>query len=134
MWSYEEIKKWVDKNKDKMLLTLCFVLVFLVGFGAGRFEQQWRREKLQSNYTTNFKPAPTNTASKAAAALPAKQPTGVVAGTSTTTPCVVKGNISSSGAKIYHIKGGALYNVVKPEQCFNTEAEAVAAGFRKSGR
>lgn len=43
----------------------------------------------------------------------------------------IKGNISSSD-KIYHLPGGAFYNRTNPEQCFNTEAEAKAAGFRKS--
>lgn len=53
--------------------------------------------------------------------------------------CVVKGNISSSGEKIYHIEGQANYNnvVINPdtgERCFDTEEEAVAAGWRKSQR
>jgi micrococcal nuclease len=49
-------------------------------------------------------------------------------------PCVIKGNISSGGKKIYHVPGGASYKVVKPEQCFNTEAEAAAAGYVKASR
>lgn len=52
----------------------------------------------------------------------------------TTTNCPVKGNISSTGNKIYHVVGGAFYARVKPEQCFNDEATAKAAGFRKSSR
>jgi micrococcal nuclease len=51
-----------------------------------------------------------------------------------TSNCLIKGNISSSGKKIYHVPGGALYKVVKPKQCFNTKAQAVAAGFVKSKR
>lgn len=45
----------------------------------------------------------------------------------------IKGNISSSG-KIYHMPGGSFYSRTNPEICFNTEAEAQAAGFRKSSR
>ena len=45
----------------------------------------------------------------------------------------IKGNISSSG-KIYHMPGGAFYARTNPEMCFATEAEASAAGFRKSSR
>lgn len=51
----------------------------------------------------------------------------------------IKGNINSSGEKIYHVPGGAFYNrtIIEPEKgerYFNTEAEARAAGFRRSSR
>lgn len=45
----------------------------------------------------------------------------------------IKGNISSSG-KIYHLPGGSFYKRTNPELYFDTEAEAQAAGFRKSKR
>ena len=45
----------------------------------------------------------------------------------------IKGNISSSN-KIYHVPGGAFYNRTDAEMCFETEAEAVVSGFRKSSR
>ncbi len=48
--------------------------------------------------------------------------------------CTVKGNISSSGEKIYHVETGAYYDRTNPEECFNTEEEAEAAGYRKSKR
>lgn len=63
--------------------------------------------------------------------------------TGATTPvppeALIKGNISSSGEKIYHVPGGAYYSQVKinesaGEAWFVTEEEAVAAGFRKSSR
>lgn len=41
----------------------------------------------------------------------------------------VKGN---AGSKIYHVFGGASYNVTNPETCFATPADAEAAGFRKA--
>lgn len=46
----------------------------------------------------------------------------------------IKGNESSSGAKIYHIPSGSYYKVTKAEQCFRTEATAEDAGFRASQR
>ena len=46
----------------------------------------------------------------------------------------IKGNINSKGEKIYHVPGGASYDVTKPEMMFCTEEEAVAAGFRKALR
>ena len=55
-------------------------------------------------------------------------------------PCLlVKGNISSSGEKIYHVPEGASYDRVKidedaGEAFFCSEEDAVAAGFRKALR
>lgn len=55
-------------------------------------------------------------------------------------PCaLIKGNISSSGEKIYHVEGGAYYDQVKIDEAagemwFCTEEEAIAAGWRKSSR
>ncbi|OIK12735.1 thermonuclease family protein [Bacillus sp. MUM 13] len=46
--------------------------------------------------------------------------------------CDIKGNISSRGAKIYHMPGQHFYKATKPEKMFCTENEAVKAGFRKS--
>lgn len=46
----------------------------------------------------------------------------------------VKGNINSSGEKIYHVPGGAYYDKTIPEEWFFTEEEAQAAGYRKSKR
>ena len=68
--------------------------------------------------------------------LPGGAAAAEVAGTSTeNTNCEgkIKGNISSK-TKIYHMPGGAFYKRTVPELCFDTEAEAQAAGFRKSQR
>lgn len=47
----------------------------------------------------------------------------------------IKGNVNlKKGARIYHLPGGALYNRTKPEVCFSTEREALAAGFVRSRR
>lgn len=46
----------------------------------------------------------------------------------------VKGNISASGERIYHVPGGAFYNNTDPERCFATLADAAASGFRPSLR
>lgn len=49
-------------------------------------------------------------------------------------PWLIKGNLSSSGERIYHLPGGAYYNRTIPEVCFITEADARADGFRRSSR
>ena len=51
--------------------------------------------------------------------------------------CVIKGNISSSGERIYHMPGQRYYdktliNEHQGERWFCTEQEAMAAGWRKA--
>lgn len=48
--------------------------------------------------------------------------------------CKIKGNINSSGAKIYHIPGSSSYEQTKPEEWFCSEQEARDNGFRSSGQ
>lgn len=65
--------------------------------------------------------------------------------TNTPEPCLIKGNVSSSGELIYHMPDGAAYNqtVIDPErhnaagvyeQYFCDEETAQAAGFRRSSQ
>ena len=130
--NYEEIKTWYKGHDDKIVIGVCFILIFLVGFGTGRYVKDNAKTQTQSYSTTNSAKKPFFQATNQAV-TPVK---AAVNGTSTTAsgPCAVKGNISSTGKKIYHVLGGAFYNTVKPEQCFNTEDEALAAGFVKSSR
>ena len=53
--------------------------------------------------------------------------------------CRIKGNISSSGEKIYHVPGGKYYsrtkiNETKGEKWFCSEQKALSLGWRKSKR
>jgi hypothetical protein len=132
MYNYQGIKAWLEENKQKMVLLVCFVLVFVIGFGAGRFEKEIARtkEKVQNQTNYNTKPAPATSqqgkGEEAAAPIQAK-----VLGASADQTCPVKGNSSS---KIYHVPGGAYYATLKSPKCFQTEVQAQAAGYRKSGR
>lgn len=52
-------------------------------------------------------------------------------------PCPVKGNVNSRGERIYHLPGGRYYDQIymnfdEGDDCFATETEARAGGFRKS--
>ncbi|WP_390548185.1 thermonuclease family protein [Qipengyuania sp. MTN3-11] len=78
-----------------------------------------------------------------AANLPAYQPVRAPrSSTSTRTPssrsyrneagCAIKGNRSRRGEWIYHLPGQQYYNQTRPEQLFCSEAEAQAAGYRRS--
>ncbi|WP_440604594.1 thermonuclease family protein [Bacillus sp. GB_SG_008] len=48
--------------------------------------------------------------------------------------CNIKGNKNSKGEKIYHMPGQQFYDKTNPEEMFCSEAEAKAAGYRKSMR
>ena len=53
--------------------------------------------------------------------------------------CRIKGNIGSKGERIYHVPGGRYYDATqidpsKGERWFCSEAEAQAAGWRRSKR
>lgn len=133
MKTYEDLKEFYSNNKQNIFFAVAFVLIFFVGFGVGGYVKEGRREKLkpQPNYTTqSTKNAVNNTE------IVAAEPQ-VLAATTTSTSlvdCKVKGNISSTGRKLYHVKGGAFYERTKAEQCFQTPVEAEAAGYAKSSR
>ena len=139
MLTYEQLRESLEKHKTKIIVGALFVLVFLSGFGAGRFDSQAQIARLKSQ--VNYSKTTTTTQKTAAPAAGGQEVKGeaVLAPAAAVLPtpeadCKIKGNISSSGRKIYHVPGGAFYKTVKPEMCFNTEAEALAAGFVKSGR
>lgn len=46
--------------------------------------------------------------------------------------CTIKGNHSRRGGWIYHLPGMSYYEQTVAEEMFCTEAEAVAAGYRRS--
>lgn len=53
--------------------------------------------------------------------------------------CLIKGNIAKSGEHIFHVPGGRYYentkiNTATGERWFCTDAEAIAAGWRKARR
>lgn len=67
------------------------------------------------------------------------EPTKRPANDNAATQCLVKGNISSRGERIYHVPGGAYYgrtkiSPAKGERFFCSETEAEAAGWRASRR
>lgn len=89
--------------------------------------------------STPAKPTP----SKPSPSKPAPTAPSTPAKPSPATPpasqCNIKGNISKSGEKIYHVPGGAYYDrtdidTSKGERWFCSEAEAQAAGWRPSKR
>lgn len=139
MISYEEIKTKLEPYKKTAAVALGFLLMFVVGFGVGEYRKNSRRDSVnvQSNYTTNTSKTQTKQADgqpEAAQDMPPAQTAVAGISTKASAACKIKGNISAKGDKVYHLPGGAFYERTRPEQCFNTESDAVAAGFRKSSR
>jgi hypothetical protein len=46
--------------------------------------------------------------------------------------CNIKGNRNRKGQWIYHVPGMPYYDQTRPEEIFCTEAEALAAGYRRA--
>ena len=127
----------LKRNQQKFAIFIGYLLVFLLAFGLGKI--------------TAFKPAPPdiqieeqevfpqlNSSPKAKGVQTVKEyPKGLNSNSAPPVdgqcPGKIKGNIGSSG-KIYHVPGGAFYDRTYAEECFDTAAEAEAAGFRKSRR
>ncbi|MEK7617808.1 MAG: hypothetical protein AAB410_01565 [Patescibacteria group bacterium] len=144
MITYDRVKKWGKEHKKEIYTGACFVVVFFVGFGTGRYDKEAQNEKrkTQSNYSKTLDNQQKGEAGKAeVVGDTVKNQTennlskiikpAAVAGDKA---CVIKGNINSQGRKLYHVPGGAFYERTNPEMCFNTEDEAQAAGFTKSAR
>lgn len=145
--TYESITTKVREYKPILLQLVVATTMFGLGFGSGR---EWKsQEKIelrrQAKYTT--KPtetkkaeaqAPTKTEGDTKPAEPTKEKTSATtkeskaAKPAADAPCIIKGNINAKGEKLYHTKASPVYTRTKPEACFATEAEAVAAGFKKS--
>lgn len=136
MTRYELLKTKLLENKQKILVLTGFLLTLVIGFGSGKAYNNKAGTKYSehTNYTvkTTQKPnKPVELKDKEGAVeekiLPT-QPKGAA------DKCVIKGNISANGTKIYHVLGGAFYERVKAERCFASENEAKSSGFRKSSR
>jgi hypothetical protein len=95
------------------------------------FPWDWRHQNENRSFRVlprSFKTAP-----------PAGSTNAVEPHNASSSQCVIKGNISQSGERIYHVPGGKFYDrtvisVTKGERWFCSEAEAQAAGWRRSRR
>lgn len=115
------------------------------GIWAGTFEvpDAWRREHLRGgrgggggpNGSSSSDSAVVTDADVGATAAAAAAAAPPPAAPSPTDPCLIKGNISAKGARIYHVPGGRFYEVTRideaaGERYFCSEEEAAAAGWR----
>lgn len=122
-------------HQQKIAIIIGYLLVFALAFGLGRItiyasqKPELKIEEPAAPPTLNNSAEIKGTQTQSTAILEKKVENlapGDCGGK-------IKGNISSSG-KVFHVPGGAFYNRTSAEMCFNTAAEAEAAGFRKSLR
>lgn len=113
--------KIIEKAKPLSVAALCMTAVFIAGFGAG---------KLHSGVTTDSTSAKRSLTNYTTNAAAVENKPAVTVNTNSTTDCPIKG----SKSKIYHVQGGSFYERTNADKCFNTEAEAQAAGYTKSSR
>jgi hypothetical protein len=114
-----DYKNFFKNHQYKIVLSIAFVLVGLLGFGLGQI------------YSTDS--TVPEIAIEEVFSSPANY-TPIVSGTqSQSTAC--SGGIKGSASLIYHVPGGAFYDrTTNPIRCFQTEEEAITAGFKKSSR
>ncbi|WJH36831.1 thermonuclease family protein [Paenibacillus sp. CC-CFT747] len=104
----------------------------LAGVGIWSIENYAQEDGFHEEIT---QPAKTATPTIKPTPAPTKKP--ATAEKSTNAGCsnpTIKGNLSSSGEKIYHVPGGQSYEKTDAEQMFCTKEEAEKAGFRASKR
>lgn len=129
-----DIKSFIKTHQQTIVLSVGYALLALIGFYLGRITYVERKAP-EIRVEESFAPLLNDTGNVAGTqseslAPPAgATPTGVL-------DCSgkIKGNIGSKGERIYHKPGGMFYKRTNPEQCFESETQAQAAGFRKSSK
>jgi hypothetical protein len=133
-----EIKNFLKTHQQTLMLGVGYVLVAGLGFGLGRIsaaslngpEIKVEEAFVPLNYTLNDAQGQSGNVPNPQPG-PSPAPTPPPTSGSDCKVGQIKGNIGSS-SKVYHMPGGSFYNRTKAEACFDTEAEAQAAGFRKA--
>ncbi len=126
----ERLVNLLKTHQQKLVLLTGFVLVALISFSLGHFTTQTFSEpviKVESAFTT-----PPNYTPNVSGVQSETQQTTTAPATGSLT---CDGRIKGASSMIYHVPGDPFYNrTTKPIACFDTEAQAVAAGFRKPAK
>lgn len=126
------IRELIKTHQQKIALSVGYILVASLAFILGRITAL-KYEVPEVKIEQAFSPAvagPSNYTPNIA---------GTQTETTTETPpksgLNCQGKIKGSSSGIYHLPGGAFYTrTTSPTRCFDSEAQAKAAGFRKSSR
>ena len=124
-------------NFEKIRLWLVVLVVQAIGFAIGVYTgHTYFIPKTTTSSSLDYTTDASKNQSSASAVAPITDnaTTGDSGASNNPENCTtIKGNISGS-SKTYHIPGGSFYARTTPEMCFATEAEAKAAGFKKSSK
>lgn len=130
-----------DESFIKVRSAVLIILVQVITFGTGLYAgykfiskpDNTQAVDLQNNYSQNIPQTPVNLPANNQEQPRPAQPTNQTPASSA--ECRgIKGNISSGKSKIYHLPGGAFYDRTDAEMCFESEQQAINAGFVKSSR
>ena len=118
----------LKKHQQKIALAVGFVAVALLGYYGGL--------NINSASTKTAKPSlSSSNYSQSVSGTQTKQSTPEDKPSASSIPGNCEGKIKGSSSHIYHMPDGVFYaKTTKPIACFDTEAAAQAAGFRKSSR
>lgn len=130
------VEKIKEKGQPLALAGVCFVAVFIAGFGTGKMTSSTNNgtstsKRSLTNYTTNTS---VNTSQTQNNPQSSSQTTVAPKEGNSSAIDPVNCYIKGSKSKTYHIPGGAFYERTTPAACFNSEEEATAAGYKKSSR
>jgi micrococcal nuclease len=114
------LKDFLKNHQQQIVLVIGYLAVGSLAFGLG---QHSTKPAQTPNPPVNYNPN--------ASAIQTQAKT--VSTLQEQTNC--DGKIKGSSSMIYHMPNGAFYSkTTKPIRCFDTEAEAQSAGFKKSSR
>lgn len=116
------LKDFLKNHQQQIVLVIGYVAVASLAYGLGQHSKGLKPAEAINppvNYSQNISGAQTQAIS-----------------TNTDAELLnCDGKIKGSSSMIYHMPNGAFYSkTTRPIRCFNTEADAKSAGFRKSSR
>lgn len=126
--SIKKIKSFLLKNEDKIVLITGFILVSLISFGIGRLSAEYRPQNtpiIIDDSAAKCNNEGKNLSLQSAQIKPAEE---------NKTSAAIGKIIGNKKSMIYHLPGGKFYGTILEENraYFNSEEEAVKAGYRKS--
>ncbi len=138
-----KFKQFFVDNRKKFSVAAAMLLSFVFGFSIALVRAAPSSPSPYANSTPvsiNDQTLAGDSADSGDAAVATPTPTpkpktaaAVPVGAKVDPTCIVKAKKKTTGTSLYYVAGDISYNRVKPTDCFQTEADAQAAGFTKAG-
>ncbi len=126
----------LKKHQQTIILAIGYVCVLIFGFALGKIYPDQNTEPIRIEEVFSPPNNSENLAEVQSNLNASGKPEPLLVQLSVDGECngKIKGNLGSGNDRVYHIPTGSFYKRVAAEICFDNEKQAVAAGFRKSGR